>query len=87
MGHRRVVCKYKLKLGVTDVPLPQGSRPLCAQRQGHSICLWAEADPDAPIVAKRVQIVGTGHEVPDQSYTYLDTVQEQSFVWHVYYQA
>ncbi len=31
-----------------------------------------------------VVIVGTGHEIPEYAEQYISTVQDGSYVWHIY---
>lgn len=47
------------------------------------IRLWIEVDKDANDAPFRVTIVGTGQKVPEDM-TYIDTVFEPPFVWHIY---
>ena len=41
-------------------------------------------DEDVPLEPKRIQIVGTGHPTPLEGWTYVTTVFDGSFVWHLF---
>lgn len=79
----REVWKYRLELGINHLLMPRGALPLTAQIQHTSITLWAEVDPTVKREQVTVDVVGTGHPVPDGT-QYLATVQQPPFVWHVY---
>lgn len=73
--------------GFEEVTMPQGARILDIQHQDKDIVIWAEIDTHAPIVIRRFEVVGTGHELetPPESRKYIATVQEPSgYVWHVF---
>lgn len=81
-----LILKYPLK--VTDYQLLeelQVTKILCAQVQDGTICFWAEVDSDIDSVNIEVIIVGTGQPMSEMvNYKYLDTVQLNGFVWHIY---
>lgn len=47
------------------------------------MCMWAAVDADAPKVDVEIIIVGTGHPLPHVG-TFLGTVIDGSFVWHLF---
>jgi hypothetical protein len=51
-------------------------------------CLWAVVNPDAQLHDTTIQIVGTGHQVPDDVplIGYIGTFQMAAgaLVWHVF---
>ena len=63
--------------------MPRGASLLDGQFQGDSLVLWALVDPTAPEVTRDVLVAGTGHEVPS-SLTYVTTIQQSIFVWHIF---
>lgn len=66
--------------------LPLSSQPLTAQLQSDQICLWTEVWTfDQPAKEFTIAIVGTGRDLPP-GFTYVSTVQQGDFVWHIYYQ-
>jgi hypothetical protein len=79
------VWKFPLRLSMGQwVEMPQGARIVHVGLQDAVICAWAIVDPDAPIEHRVFRIVGTGHrEIIDGS-TYLGTVQQDVYVWHVF---
>lgn len=83
-----IIYKYEIPLG--DKPklhLPKGGRVLSIQNQNDKICIWAIIDPSQKIIHEyELLIVGTGHQLPDLTqYTYLSSIQQGSFVWHLFH--
>jgi hypothetical protein len=68
----------------TTVAIREGAiiRAVGVQRS-REICLWAEVPDDAPVITRTFRVIGTGGDVPDPG-TYLGTVFDGTFVWHVY---
>lgn len=65
--------------------MPLDSHILCVQVQGGTPCLWARVDPNAPSVARRILVFGTGHSIeghPDYIGTY--QLSGGSLIFHVY---
>ena len=48
-------------------------------------CIWAIVDPDARRESVIIQVIGTGHHVPDEG-IFLGTYVKGVFVWHVFIQ-
>lgn len=61
-------------------------RWLTVQMQGGRITVWYEVDLSEPEMTTEAifQLVGTGHPVSSSAAEYLGTVQDGTFVWHVY---
>lgn len=78
------IFKYKLDLQDTQSIIAPMVKPLCVQKQGDELVLWAEVDTAMDIEIYQVTIVGTGHTVPTDAGEYLSTVQDRGCVWHVY---
>lgn len=78
----RTVFKYPLEFD-TDLKIPGDSAPLHIAFQNAKLCSWWEVDTDSPEITRQIRVIGTGHDVPEDSY-YLGTVQDGYFVWHVY---
>ena len=80
---------WKWEFPITDhpqtVPMPHAAVPVAVQIQGEgeSICLWAEVWPDAPRVARRFAVHGTGHPIR-VSERHIGTAQDGALVWHLY---
>lgn len=71
------------------VKMPRRARILSVQMQGISdgyrrITLWALVEPDAPMVARRLVVIGTGWEQDFAGLMYLATLQDGDLVWHVF---
>lgn len=76
--------KYKLDLGITTLTLPAAYTFRYVGEQDRKVYVWAEVNTSAPEREVRVQIIGTGHPMPKDSF-YVGTVQMQNgLVWHVY---
>ena len=81
----KTIYKYKLLLDdVQTVEMPVGANILSAQMQNGELCLWAEVDDEKPTEYRSIWIYGTGHLMDDALVRYISTVQDRSFVWHVY---
>ena len=93
----KVVWKYGLKQLNASSPepyevgrfdLPPGSMPLTVQYQGNDPMLWVAVDPDYKGEGNLkvvVYSVGTGFGVVPDGATYLNTLQRDGFVWHLFY--
>lgn len=77
---------YKYKIGDEDVILPRGYKILTCQMQNTAFHVWAVVDPRVTdTVPVKFEVVGTGREFDFKGWTYLNTIQDGSFVWHVWY--
>lgn len=80
---------FKWVLTVTDkqpLLMPEGSKILDVQMQGHQCCLWALCDPNAKQVGRYFAIYGTGNPMPDDPGSYIATFQLDGgeLVFHVF---
>lgn len=48
------------------------------------LCCWALVDPTSPPRPQRFYVVGTGHQVPADAYIWIGTVNQGTFMWHVF---
>ena len=88
---------WKFPLTVTDVQevlMPTGAQFLHVDVQvpnayEREFTLWALVDPQAPKVARRIVVVGTGNPAPDDAdgAEFVGTVMDDPFVWHVFVKA
>lgn len=79
------IWKYPLKLTpmqVIDVPTP--CKVLSAQIQNGEICLWIIHE-GGDLVQLDIYIVGTGHVVSPEAESHLGTIQQDGFVWHIFW--
>lgn len=81
---------YKYKLEITDkqtVALPADADILSVDAQLGELCLWAVVVPNNFTIERRIEIFGTGADIPTGlgiSRIYLGTVVMPPFVWHVF---
>lgn len=76
---------YKYKFDNTGVSIPVGGRILSCQMQERCLHIWALVDPDEQRTDHYdVQVIGTGHDFNPNGWDYLTTVQDNSFVWHIW---
>lgn len=88
----RQVWKYRLELvGHQVLHMPAGAellhlgiQPASTVADDSSIVLWADVDPAVGVVPREFYVRGTGHGIPDDVQQYVGTVQQGSFVWHVF---
>jgi hypothetical protein len=79
------IFKYPLALMTTQrIMLPRDANILTVQLQDGTICLWAEVIPENPPVSCSIKLVGTGIAEVEPNDSYIGTVQQGPFVWHVY---
>lgn len=83
----KTIHKYPLAsctgMGKYTITIHKKSRLLCVGEQKGVITLWAEVDTDEILVTRKLTILGTGWELPE-NLIYLGTVFVGPFVWHVY---
>jgi hypothetical protein len=70
--------------GEALVAFPRGARLLSAVLQNGEIVVYAVVDSDNESVEHPVVIVGTGKPVPSDAATFLGSVVQGPFVWHVF---
>lgn len=82
--HDDPVCEVQMPVGaailrfaVQSVPVPP------APSWEYTPCIWALVDSDAPMVARRFTVYGTGHPLPALA-EYVGTYDAGPFVWHVF---
>lgn len=71
-------------VSVCTIRVSKNSKPLSIQIQNNWICVWSLVDTEEPLVLREFLIVGTGHLIPEEGATYLGSVQQPPFVWHVF---
>lgn len=65
------------------IPMPEGAEVLTVQIQNGEPHIWALVDTEKPRKLRSFEIVGTGQPA-DNLGRYVGTVQDGSFVWHVF---
>ena len=80
----KFVYKYPIKSGVVNtLTVPHDAKVLHVAIQNACICLWIMVDTAYPNTERDFKIFGTGMPVP-YSASYIGTVQDLSFVWHIF---
>ena len=78
---------YKYELAISrgqNFRLPVDAKVLTAQMQHGALCIWVQLDDRGVCDQLRIfDVYGTGHDMMADS-RYIATVQDGSFVWHVY---
>jgi len=60
----QTIWKYEIKVRDKQViEMPILAELLSVQTQRNSVCIWALVKPKNPLVHRRIQIVGTGHDL------------------------
>lgn len=75
------IFKYPIKSGSLFVP--KNAEFLSVQMQRNEITSWWMVDPEALPEEILISVVGTGHPIRDEG-RFLGTVQDGSFVWHIF---
>lgn len=79
----QTVYKYELLSGT--VRLPKGFKFLSCQFQGVKLTIWVQVDPNQTKHEDiEYWIVSTGGIVPEGDIQYWASLQEGSFVWHIF---
>ena len=80
------IFKYSLHPGRgQNFRLPEGAKPLTAQMQSGELCIWVQFEDARPLDELHTfDVYGTGHILRDDPGTYIATVQDGPFVWHIY---
>ncbi len=79
----KTIYKYRLVQG--SFPLPKGAEILTIQMQNGAPYVWAKINTKAEIDYRVLVVIGTGQAIPDGfEYKYIDTYQDDEFVWHVF---
>lgn len=78
---------FKYEIGVTDdqeIILPHDFKVLTAQFKDEELCIWADTNGDYE-VRLPIYVFGTGFAIYRRDLTYIATVQQDEFVWHIYH--
>ncbi len=80
-----IVHKYKIDLGETSHTMPKGAVLLDAQIQDNKFVFWVLVDLDEENEELRTFVVtGTGTKFNAEGFTYVSTVQDGIYVWHIF---
>ena len=71
-------------MATTSAELPVGAIPVHVALQNDTLCIWCRVDTEQPRSTIMFEVIGTGHLEP-RGKTYIGSVQQPPFVWHVYY--
>ena len=84
---RKIVFKYELSGGVTELVLPAYARILSVQFQHGRIQLWALVNHgETGTERRRFLVAGTGHPIEEPDPVHISTIQtsDENHVWHVF---
>jgi hypothetical protein len=68
----------------TSINVPGGAEVLDIQMQNDSVCMWALVDPEENSVMWDIEVTGTGMELHTAEHKYLATIQQGTYVWHIF---
>ena len=70
----------------TKIELPKDASILTLKVIGDDLNLWFKFNPALKITLESytIRIVGTGFETPTDGFSYVDTIIDGMFVWHVF---
>lgn len=88
MTEKYAIWKYNFDIGGEFiVEMPRGAKVLTVQMQADRPCLWALVNlVDARTDERTFVVVGTGHPFDPTGREYVGTIQDGSFVWHIWEQ-
>lgn len=84
---------YKYPVTITEKPqpleLPRTAKILHVGMQSTQLVLWAEVDPNEPLVRRTVTVIATGQPFPrglgsDNPGDHVGTVFDGPYVWHIF---
>jgi hypothetical protein len=79
------IWKYVInRVDVMCLDLPDGAEVLTAAMQNGDITLWILVDPNAELRKRPFYVVGTGNPFPPEAKTFIGTVFDGPFVWHIF---
>lgn len=79
------IWKFEIPLGVNVVhEIPLGGVVVHTGTQNDTIFIWVEVDPSGYRIPRSFKAFGTGHAIQEPFTSYVGTVQQGPFVWHVY---
>jgi len=67
-----------------EINMPKGAEIIYTDWQGSRACFWALVDPDEEKEQREFYVVGTGHGDAFKGDRHIATLQEGSFVWHIF---
>lgn len=70
----------------TKIELPKNSSILSVKVAGDDLNMWFKFNPTSKtnLESYTIRIVGTGFETPTDGFSYIDTIIDGMFVWHVF---
>ena len=81
----KAIFKYTLEFDKKQqIELPLDAEILSAQMQNEKICLWAKVSNTLTKRKKDVYIYGTGTCIQEDDLSYVGTVQDGIYVWHIF---
>ena len=74
-----------LSTGPMEIDVPTPGNVVLVDRDPATglLAFWAEVIPTMPKAARRFQVVGTGHDIPDRA-KHLGSVVMGDLVWHLF---
>lgn len=80
-----VIWKFPIERGELGRRLPRGAKIISAGVQdGWRITIWALVDPEAPLVERLIEVVGTGSSPALSDGIFIGTVFVGLYVFHVF---
>lgn len=65
--------------------MPSGATVLSLQVARGFTCMWALVNSEAPLVVREFRVYGTGHQISEDSLTFVGTFQvNEVLVFHVF---
>jgi len=79
------IFKYRIKeTDYQEIEMPEGAVILSIQNQYGNLQMWAKVDESRRLLTRRFRIIGTGNHFNDEGLTYIDTVKQDGYVWHIF---
>ena len=81
----KLIYKYELNFEYSYIVIPKGATIVKAGGQNDAIYIWCMFDESNNSIqeGRTFRIFGTGEQIPEHL-TYIDTVFERRYVWHIF---
>ena len=81
----KLIYKYEVNFDYSYLVIPKGATIVKAVSQNDKIYIWCMFDEDTKSMqeGRTFRIFATGEQIP-MHLTYIDTVFERGYVWHIF---
>ncbi len=78
------IYKYEILIAGFQIMLPSDAKVLKIDLQNNDPYMWILLDTNKSTLPKTFRVYGTGQTINAEGLRYIDTFQQDGFVWHVF---